>query len=155
MTVGACFSFTTAISGFRTGTFISGFLIFKRILGAGIGLFFFLGAGIGLVFFSVGISIFIGGHKKIKKTKEPKKLKTDIKMGFMPITEMEFRKKLIGSGIKYYSKLPKKELKERLGFCSTHKPQRSIEICHDDGFSQIFRSMTKAAHDCGISIHPH
>ena len=72
-------------------------------------------------------------------------------MGLIPITEREFRKKLIGSGIKYYSQLPKKELKERLGFCSTHKPQRSIEIRDDDGFSQIFRSMTKAAHDCGIS----
>ena len=72
-------------------------------------------------------------------------------MGLIPITEMEFRKKLIGSGIKYYSKIPKKELKERLGFCSTHKPQRSIEIRDDNGFSQIFRSMTKAAHDCGIS----
>ena len=85
--------------------------------------------------------------KKINK----KKLKKDIKIGLIPITEMEFRKKLKGSGIKYYSKLPKKELKERLGFCSTYKPQRSIEIRDDDGFSQIFRSMTKAAHDCGIS----
>ena len=44
-------------------------------------------------------------------------------MGLTPITGMEFRKKLKGSGIKYYSALPKKELKERLGFCSTHKPQ--------------------------------
>ena len=72
-------------------------------------------------------------------------------MGLTPITEREFRKKLIGSGIKYYSALPKKELKERLGFCSTHKPQRSIEIRDDDGFSQIFRSMTNAAKECEIS----
>ena len=88
MTVGASFSFTTTISGFRTGTFISGFLIFKRILGDGIGLlekslFFVLGAGIGdNLSFSVDISIFVGGHKKIKKklkklkkTKKQKKLK--------------------------------------------------------------------------------
>ena len=71
-------------------------------------------------------------------------------MGLIPITEREFRKKLIGSGIKY-SKIPKKELKERLGFCSTHKPQRSIKVSDDDGFSQIFQSMSKAARDCGIS----
>ena len=32
-------------------------------------------------------------------------------MGLTPITEMEFRKKLKGSGIKYYSKIPKKELR--------------------------------------------
>ena len=64
---------------------------------------------------------------------------------------MGLRKKLEGCGIKYYSKIPKKELKERLGFCSTYKPQRSIEVSDDDGFSQIFRSMTKAARDCGIS----
>ena len=29
-------------------------------------------------------------------------------MGLTPITEMEFRKKLKGCGIKYYSALPKK-----------------------------------------------
>ena len=72
-------------------------------------------------------------------------------MELTPISETEFRKKLKGCGIKYYSKIPKKELKERLGFCSTYKPQRSIEVSDDDGFSQIFRSMTKAARDCGIS----
>ena len=72
-------------------------------------------------------------------------------MELTPISETEFRKKLKGCGIKYYSKIPNKELKERLGFCSTYKPQRSIEVSDDDGFSQIFRSMTKAAHDCGIS----
>ena len=64
---------------------------------------------------------------------------------------MEFRKKLKGCGIKYCSALPKKELKERLGFCSTHKPQRKVEISDDDGFSQIFRSMTNAAKECEIS----
>ena len=72
-------------------------------------------------------------------------------MELTPITEREFRKKLKGSGIKYYAKIPKKELKERLGFCSTYKPQRSIEISDDDGFSQIFRSMTNAAKECEIS----
>ena len=72
-------------------------------------------------------------------------------MELTSITEREFRKKLKGSGIKYYSALPKKELKERLGFCSTHKPQRSIEVSDDDGFSQIFRSMTNAAKECEIS----
>ena len=72
-------------------------------------------------------------------------------MELTPITEREFRKKLKGSGIKYYSALPKKELKERLGFCSIQKPQRSIEISDDDGFSQIFRSMTNAAKECEIS----
>ena len=72
-------------------------------------------------------------------------------MGLTPITEMEFRKKLKGCGIKYYSALPKKELKERLGFCSTHKPQRKVEISDDNGFSQIFRSMANAAKECKIS----
>ena len=72
-------------------------------------------------------------------------------MELTPITEMEFRKKLKGCGIKYYSSLPKKELKERLGFCSTHKPQRKVEISDDDGFSKIFRSMTNAAKECEIS----
>ena len=72
-------------------------------------------------------------------------------MELTPITEMEFRKKLKGCGIKYYSSLPKKELKERLGFCSTHKPQRKVEISDDDGFSQIFRSMTNTAKECEIS----
>ena len=71
-------------------------------------------------------------------------------MELTPITEREFRKKLKGSGIKYYSSIPKKELKEWLGFCSVYKPQRRIEIS-DDGFSQIFRSMTNAAKECEIS----
>ena len=47
--------------------------------------------------------------------------------------------------------ITKKELKERLGFCSTHKPQRKVEISDDDGFSKIFRSMTNAAKECKIS----
>ena len=64
---------------------------------------------------------------------------------------MEFRKKLKGCGIKYYSLLPKKELKERLGFCSTHKPQRKVEISDDNGFSEIFQSMANAAKECKIS----
>ena len=72
-------------------------------------------------------------------------------MGLTPITEKEFRKKLKGCGIKYYSTLPTKELKERLGFCSTYKPQRKVEISDDYGFSQIFQSMANAAKECKIS----
>ena len=55
-------------------------------------------------------------------------------MELTPIKELEFRKKLKGCGIKYYSKIPKKELKEQLGFCSAFKPHRSIEVSDDDGF---------------------
>ena len=72
-------------------------------------------------------------------------------MALTPISEMEFRKKLKGCGIKYYSLLPKKELKERLGFCPTDKPQRQVKISDDDGFSQIFQSMANAAKECKIS----
>ena len=39
-------------------------------------------------------------------------------MGLTPITEKKFRKKLKGCGIKNYSLIPKKELKEKLGFYS-------------------------------------
>ena len=45
-------------------------------------------------------------------------------MGLTPITEKKFRKKLKGCGIKNYSLIPKKELKEKLGFCSKNKPQQ-------------------------------
>ena len=72
-------------------------------------------------------------------------------MELTPITEREFRKKLKGCGIKYYSSLPKKELKKRLGFCPTHKLQRKVKISDDNGFSQIFRSMANAAKECKIS----
>ena len=71
-------------------------------------------------------------------------------MGLTPITEKKFRKKLKGCGIKNYSLIPKKELKEKLGFCSTHKPQRKVEISDDYGFSEIFQSMANAAKVCQI-----
>ena len=71
-------------------------------------------------------------------------------MGLTPITEKKFRKKLKGCGIKNYSLIPKKELKEKLGFCSKNKPQRKVEISDDDGFSGIFQSMANAAKVCQI-----
>ena len=71
-------------------------------------------------------------------------------MGLTPITEKKFRKKLKGCGIKNYSLIPKKELKEKLGFCSTHKPQRKVEISDDYGFSEIFQSMANAEKVCQI-----
>ena len=55
-------------------------------------------------------------------------------MGLTPITEKKFRKKLKGCGIKNYPLIPKKELKEKLGFCSKNKPQRKVEISDDYGF---------------------
>ena len=72
-------------------------------------------------------------------------------MGLTPITEKYFRKKLKGCGIKNYSLIPKKELKERLGFCSTRKQQRKVEISDDYGFAEIFQSMSNAAKVCQIS----
>ena len=71
-------------------------------------------------------------------------------MGLTPITEKKFRKKLKGCGIKNYSLIPKKKLKEKLGFCSKNKPQRKVEISDDDGFSGIFQSMANAAKVCQI-----
>ena len=71
-------------------------------------------------------------------------------MGLTPITEKKFRKKLKGCGIKNYSLIPKKELKEKLGFCSKNKPQRKVEISDDDGFPGIFQSMANAAKVCQI-----
>ena len=71
-------------------------------------------------------------------------------MGLIPITEKNFRKKLKGCGIKNYSLIPKKELKEKLGFCSAQKPQRKVEISDDYGFSEIFQSMANAAKVCQI-----
>ena len=46
--------------------------------------------------------------------------------------------------------MPKKELKEKLGFCSKNKPQRKVEISDDYGFSGIFQSMANAAKVCQI-----
>ena len=71
-------------------------------------------------------------------------------MGLTPITEKKFRKKLKGCGIKNYSLIPKKELKEKHGFCSKNKPQRKVEISDDYGFSGIFQSMANAAKVCQI-----
>ena len=71
-------------------------------------------------------------------------------MVLTPITEREFRKKLKGCGIKYYSSIPKKELKKQLGFCPTLKIQRKVKISDDNGFSQIFQSMANAAKICSL-----
>ena len=60
-------------------------------------------------------------------------------MGLTPITEKKFRKKLKGCGIKNYSLIPKKELKEKLGFYSKNKPQRKVEISDDYGFQEFFK----------------
>ena len=49
-------------------------------------------------------------------------------MELTPIKESDFRKKLKGCGIKYYSKIQKTELKALLGFCPTRKPKKSVEI---------------------------
>ena len=51
---------------------------------------------------------------------------------------------------KNYSLIPKKELKEKLGFYSKNKPQRKVEISDDYGFSGIFQSMANAAKVCQI-----
>ena len=72
-------------------------------------------------------------------------------MGLTPITEKNFRKKLKGCGIKNYSLIPKKELKEKLGFCPIRKLQRKVEISDDYGFEEIFQSMSNAAKVCQIS----
>ena len=66
-------------------------------------------------------------------------------MELTPITETEFRKKLKGCGIKYYSQIPKTELKALLGFCPKRKLKRNIEISDESGFSKIFESMTQAS----------
>ena len=55
-------------------------------------------------------------------------------MELTPITETEFRKKLKGCGISYYSRMPSIELKALLGFCPTRKAKRNIEISDEFGF---------------------
>ena len=72
-------------------------------------------------------------------------------MGLTPITEKNFRKKLKGCGIKNYSLIPKRELKEKLGFCPIRKLHRKVEISDDYGFGEIFQSMSNAAKVCQIS----
>ena len=65
--------------------------------------------------------------QKRKKTK--KKMKKNVnKMELTPITDFDFLKKLKGCGIKYYSKIPRTQLKALLGFCPTTKTKRKIEI---------------------------
>ena len=64
---------------------------------------------------------------------------------------LNFKKKLKGCGIKYYCKIQKTELKARLGFCSTRKPKKSVEISDEFGFSKVYESVNQAANDCGIS----
>ena len=54
-------------------------------------------------------------------------------MELTPIKESDFRKKIKGCGIKYYSKIPKTELKA-LGFCPIRKLKRNIEISDEFGF---------------------
>ena len=72
-------------------------------------------------------------------------------MELTPIKESDFRKQMKGCGIKYYSKIPKTELKALLGFCPTRKPKKSVEISDEFGFSKIYESLTQASRDCGIS----
>ena len=68
-------------------------------------------------------------------------------MELTPITDFDFLQKLKGCGIKYYSKIPRTQLKALLGFCPTTKTKRKIEI---DG-SKIFESVAEAARKCEIS----
>ena len=49
-------------------------------------------------------------------------------MELTPIKESDFRKKLKGCGISYYSQIQKTELKALLGLCPTRKSKRKIEI---------------------------
>ena len=50
----------------------------------------------------------------------------NIKMELTPINDFEFQKKLKGCGIKYYSKMPRTELKALLGFCPTRKAKKKL-----------------------------
>ena len=67
-------------------------------------------------------------------------------MELTPITDFDFLQKLKGCGIKYYSKIPRTQLKALLGFCPTTKTKRKIEI-----ESKIFESVAEAARKCEIS----
>ena len=71
-------------------------------------------------------------------------------MELTPITETEFRKKLKGCGISYYSRLPSIEIKA-LGFCPTRKAKRKIEISDESGFSKTYESANQAAKELQIS----
>ena len=71
-------------------------------------------------------------------------------MELTPITETEFRKKIKGCGISYYSKMPSMELKA-LGFCPTRKAKRNIEISDEFGFLKVYESVNQAAKELQIS----
>ena len=71
-------------------------------------------------------------------------------MELTPIKESDFRKKLKGCGISYYSKIQNTELKALLGFCPTRKAKKSIEISDEFGFSKTYESVNQAANDCQI-----
>ena len=49
-------------------------------------------------------------------------------MELTPITDFDFLQKLKGCGIKYYSKIPRTQLKALFGFCPTTKTKRKIEM---------------------------
>ena len=49
-------------------------------------------------------------------------------MELTPITDFDFLKKLKGCGIRYYSKIPRTQLKALFGFCPTTKTKRKIEL---------------------------
>ena len=68
-------------------------------------------------------------------------------MELTPITDFDFLQKLKGCGIKYYSKIPRTQLKALLGFCPTTKTKTKIEI---DGSDKIFESVAEAARKCEI-----
>ena len=72
-------------------------------------------------------------------------------MELTPITETEFRKKLKGCGISYYSRLPSIEIKALLGFCPTRKAKRKIKISDESGFSKTYESANQAAKELQIS----
>ena len=72
-------------------------------------------------------------------------------MELTPITETEFRKKLKGCGISYYSRMPSIELKALLGFCPTRKAKQSIEISDEFGFLKVYESVNQAAKELQIS----
>ena len=71
-------------------------------------------------------------------------------MELTPIKDNEFLKKLKGCGIKYYSKIPRTQLKAIFGFCPTTKTKTKIEITDETG-SKIFNSLTQAAREKKIS----
>ena len=49
-------------------------------------------------------------------------------MELTPITDFDFLQKLKGCGIKYYSKIPRTQLKALLGFCPTTKTKRKLKL---------------------------